>query len=159
MLFHSSSLPPSSSLNAQDPTSLLFFPLNILCSRNRPCFSMFGQLASKVFSEDGHLGYLLLSPFVCLQLLQVKYGGWQNASMTKYFSDYANMCFEAFGDRVKHWVTFSDPRVSGAPLQGGKPTSQTGAYPATSHGSVVPTCHPCRQWQKKAMRRATTHQA
>ncbi|KAK1339165.1 hypothetical protein QTO34_019840 [Cnephaeus nilssonii] len=45
------------------------------------------------------------------QLLQVKYGGWQNASMTNYFSDYANLCFEAFGDRVKYWVTFSDPRA------------------------------------------------
>ncbi|XP_003121790.4 lactase-like protein [Sus scrofa] len=45
------------------------------------------------------------------QLLQVKYGGWQNASMANYFSDYANLCFEAFGDRVKHWVTFSDPRT------------------------------------------------
>ncbi|XP_006770815.1 PREDICTED: lactase-like protein [Myotis davidii] len=45
------------------------------------------------------------------QLLQVKYGGWQNASMTNYFSDYANLCFEAFGDRVKYWVTFSDPRT------------------------------------------------
>ncbi|XP_012865487.1 PREDICTED: lactase-like protein [Dipodomys ordii] len=45
------------------------------------------------------------------QLLQVKYGGWQNVSMAGYFSDYANLCFEAFGDRVKHWVTFSDPRA------------------------------------------------
>ncbi|XP_070260161.1 lactase-like protein isoform X3 [Myotis yumanensis] len=31
--------------------------------------------------------------------------------MTNYFSDYANLCFEAFGDRVKYWVTFSDPRA------------------------------------------------
>ncbi|KAB1277499.1 Lactase-like protein [Camelus dromedarius] len=45
------------------------------------------------------------------QLLQVRYGGWQNVSMATYFSDYANLCFEAFGDRVKHWVTFSDPRT------------------------------------------------
>ncbi|XP_058150364.1 lactase-like protein [Dasypus novemcinctus] len=45
------------------------------------------------------------------QLLQVKYGGWQNGSMSGYFSDYANLCFEAFGDRVKHWITFSDPRA------------------------------------------------
>ncbi|XP_035865347.1 lactase-like protein isoform X2 [Phyllostomus discolor] len=29
--------------------------------------------------------------------------------MISYFSDYADLCFEAFGDRVKHWVTFSDP--------------------------------------------------
>ncbi|XP_008586373.1 PREDICTED: lactase-like protein, partial [Galeopterus variegatus] len=45
------------------------------------------------------------------QLLQDKYGGWQNVSMTSYFSDYANLCFEAFGDRVKHWITFSDPQA------------------------------------------------
>ncbi|KAM4832210.1 lactase-like protein isoform X3 [Urocitellus parryii] len=31
--------------------------------------------------------------------------------MTSYFSDYADLCFEAFGDRVKHWITFSDPRA------------------------------------------------
>lgn len=35
-------------------------------------------------------------------------------STADYFSDYANLCFEVFGDRVKHWVTFSDPRVSRA---------------------------------------------
>ncbi|XP_034516678.1 lactase-like protein isoform X4 [Ailuropoda melanoleuca] len=45
------------------------------------------------------------------QLLQVKYGGWQNVSMVSYFGDYADLCFEAFGDRVKHWITFSDPRT------------------------------------------------
>uniref|UniRef100_A0A5F5Q3Y0 Cytosolic beta-glucosidase n=2 Tax=Equus caballus TaxID=9796 RepID=A0A5F5Q3Y0_HORSE len=45
------------------------------------------------------------------QPLQVKYGGWQNVSTADYFSDYANLCFEVFGDRVKHWVTFSDPRT------------------------------------------------
>ncbi|XP_049633864.1 lactase-like protein isoform X2 [Suncus etruscus] len=31
--------------------------------------------------------------------------------MATYFRDYANLCFEAFGDRVKHWITFSDPRT------------------------------------------------
>ncbi|XP_032479871.1 lactase-like protein isoform X1 [Phocoena sinus] len=72
------------------------------------------------------------------QLLQVNYGGWQNVSTANYFSDYASLCFEAFGDRVKHWVTFSDPRVSKAPLQVGKPTFQAGVYPVTSHGSCGP---------------------
>ncbi|GAB5572347.1 lactase-like protein isoform X2 [Prionailurus iriomotensis] len=50
------------------------------------------------------------------QLLQVKYGGWQNVSMANYFRDYADLCFEAFGDRVKHWITFSDPRPCGPHL-------------------------------------------
>ncbi|XP_005393756.1 PREDICTED: lactase-like protein [Chinchilla lanigera] len=45
------------------------------------------------------------------QLLQGRFGGWQNASMAGYFRDYADLCFEAFGDRVKHWITFSDPRT------------------------------------------------
>ncbi|XP_057286505.1 lactase-like protein, partial [Pezoporus wallicus] len=43
------------------------------------------------------------------QVLHEKYGGWQNISMINYFNDYANLCFEKFGDRVKHWITFSDP--------------------------------------------------
>ncbi|KAM9533233.1 LOW QUALITY PROTEIN: lactase-like protein [Guaruba guarouba] len=43
------------------------------------------------------------------QVLQEKYGSWQNISMIYYFNDYANLCFEKFGDRVKHCITFSDP--------------------------------------------------
>ncbi|XP_043933805.1 lactase-like protein isoform X2 [Protopterus annectens] len=43
------------------------------------------------------------------QVLQEKYGGWQNISMVMYFNDYANLCFERFGDRVKYWITFNDP--------------------------------------------------
>ncbi|XP_040595496.1 lactase-like protein isoform X6 [Mesocricetus auratus] len=45
------------------------------------------------------------------QMLQVTYGGWQNVNMTRYFREYADLCFEVFGDRVKHWLTFSDPRT------------------------------------------------
>uniref|UniRef100_A0A3Q2E5F6 Cytosolic beta-glucosidase n=1 Tax=Cyprinodon variegatus TaxID=28743 RepID=A0A3Q2E5F6_CYPVA len=43
------------------------------------------------------------------QVLQEKYGGWQNGSMVGYFNDYANLCFERFGNRVKHWITFNNP--------------------------------------------------
>ncbi|XP_036399852.1 lactase-like protein [Megalops cyprinoides] len=43
------------------------------------------------------------------QFLQEKYGGWQNQSMVNYFDDFANLCFERFGNRVKHWVTFNNP--------------------------------------------------
>ncbi|XP_040595493.1 lactase-like protein isoform X4 [Mesocricetus auratus] len=45
------------------------------------------------------------------EMLQVTYGGWQNVNMTRYFREYADLCFEVFGDRVKHWLTFSDPRT------------------------------------------------
>lgn len=44
-------------------------------------------------------------------MLQEKYGGWQNASMVNYFNDFANLCFERFGNRVKYWITFNNPWV------------------------------------------------
>lgn len=31
--------------------------------------------------------------------------------MVNYFNDFANLCFERFGNRVKHWVTFNNPWV------------------------------------------------
>ncbi|TKS73508.1 Lactase-like protein [Collichthys lucidus] len=43
------------------------------------------------------------------QVLQEKYGGWQNISMVNHFNEYANLCFEKFGDRVKYWITFNNP--------------------------------------------------
>lgn len=67
-------------------------------------------------------------------MLQVTYGGWQNVSMTRYFRDYADLCFEVFGDRVKHWLTFSDPRVSRASSSDG----EAGMSPAVSHDPGVP---------------------
>nr|XP_023418001.1 lactase-like protein isoform X1 [Cavia porcellus] len=73
------------------------------------------------------------------QLLQDRFGGWQNASMASFFRDYADLCFEVFGDRVKHWITFSDPR---AMVEKGYETGEhapglrlhgTGLYQAAHH--------------------------
>lgn len=84
---------------------------------------------------------ICFSPLLCSQVLQVRYGGWQNVSMTHYFSDYANLCFEAFGDRVKHWITFSDPRVSRVPLWVGNPIPGP-ECPCLSHKSCGPHLPP-----------------
>ncbi|XP_076854544.1 lactase-like a [Brachyhypopomus gauderio] len=43
------------------------------------------------------------------QALEEKYGGWQNSSMGNFFNDYASLCFERFGNRVKYWITFNNP--------------------------------------------------
>ncbi|KAM6960800.1 lactase-like protein isoform 2-T3 [Aplochiton taeniatus] len=73
------------------------------------------------------------------QVLQDKFGGWQNISMVNHFNEFANLCFERFGNRVQYWVTFNNPwsvAVEGyetgehAP---GLKTKGTGAYRAAHH--------------------------
>jgi lactase-phlorizin hydrolase len=36
-------------------------------------------------------------------------GGWVNEELVARFNDYARVCFENFGDRVKRWITFNEP--------------------------------------------------
>ena len=37
-----------------------------------------------------------------------KDGGWTNKRTAEAFVKYAETCFKAFGDRVKHWITFNE---------------------------------------------------
>ncbi|OMO95719.1 Glycoside hydrolase, family 1 [Corchorus olitorius] len=46
--------------------------------------------------------------------LQEKYGGLLSDQIVKDYADYADFCFKAFGDRVKYWMTFNEPRVVAA---------------------------------------------
>lgn len=41
--------------------------------------------------------------------LQMEYNGWLNPELATFFADYAAICFDAFGDRVKHWLTLNEP--------------------------------------------------
>ncbi len=43
--------------------------------------------------------------------LQTEEDGWLNSAIVNYFADYATLCFERFGDRVKHWITLNEPWV------------------------------------------------
>ncbi|XP_014632228.1 putative beta-glucosidase 41 isoform X3 [Glycine max] len=43
------------------------------------------------------------------QMLEDKYEGWLSSQIIKDYEHYANTCFKAFGDRVKHWITFNEP--------------------------------------------------
>ncbi|XP_071507382.1 lactase/phlorizin hydrolase-like [Diadema antillarum] len=38
-------------------------------------------------------------------------GGWDTEDIIDHFNDYANLCFQRFGDRVKFWITFNEPWI------------------------------------------------
>ncbi|XP_042425970.1 beta-glucosidase 26-like [Zingiber officinale] len=46
--------------------------------------------------------------------LNEEYLGWLSPKIVDAFADYADFCFERFGDRVKNWFTFNEPRCIAA---------------------------------------------
>lgn len=46
-----------------------------------------------------------------LPLALEKRGGWTNREMLGWFENYAKLCAEQFGDRVKHWMILNEPLV------------------------------------------------
>lgn len=62
-----------------------------------------------------------ITPFINLfhfdmPLVMQQQGGWENREVVAAYADYADQCFQLFGDRVKHWFTFNEPIV---PVEGG----------------------------------------
>ncbi|XP_050227516.1 beta-glucosidase 12-like [Mercurialis annua] len=58
-----------------------------------------------------------LEPFVTIfhwdvpQGLEDEYGGFLSPKIVYDFKDYAELCFQRFGDRVKHWITLNEPFI------------------------------------------------
>ncbi|PKI42296.1 hypothetical protein CRG98_037314 [Punica granatum] len=58
-----------------------------------------------------------IQPFVTLnhydipQELEDRYGSWLSSEIQLDFGHFADVCFEAFGDRVKYWTTINEPNM------------------------------------------------
>lgn len=66
--------------------------------------------------EKGIRPYVTLYHWDLPQMLEDKYGGLLSNQVVNDFENYAYICFKAFGDRVKHWMTFNEPH--GIAIQG-----------------------------------------
>ncbi|XP_010910029.1 beta-glucosidase 25 isoform X2 [Elaeis guineensis] len=66
--------------------------------------------------EKGLQPYVTLYHWDLPQSLEDRYDGWLSRQIVEDFEHYARTCFETFGDRVKHWITFNEPH--GFSIQG-----------------------------------------
>ncbi|KAJ8532617.1 hypothetical protein K7X08_012540 [Anisodus acutangulus] len=66
--------------------------------------------------EKGIQPYVTLFHWDLPQKLEDSYEGFLSNRIIKEFERYAITCFKAFGDRVKHWITFNEPH--GFTIQG-----------------------------------------
>ncbi|XP_075140639.1 lactase/phlorizin hydrolase-like isoform X1 [Leptodactylus fuscus] len=85
------------------------FPTGLKSTINSAGVKYYNKLIDRLIKEN-------IKPMVTLyhwdlpQALQEN-GGWQNETTIEAFMDYADFCFNSFGDRVKHWITFHEPWV------------------------------------------------
>ncbi|CAI9087789.1 OLC1v1021958C1 [Oldenlandia corymbosa var. corymbosa] len=55
--------------------------------------------------------FVVLNHFDIPDELEQRYGSWLSPRFVKDFKYFADICFKNFGDRVKYWVTFSEPNL------------------------------------------------
>ncbi|RRT46345.1 hypothetical protein B296_00051610 [Ensete ventricosum] len=64
--------------------------------------------------QRGITPYANLYHYDLPEALEKKYNGLLSRRTVEAYANYAEFCFKAFGDRVKNWMTFNEPRVVAA---------------------------------------------
>ncbi|KAK6127653.1 hypothetical protein DH2020_038603 [Rehmannia glutinosa] len=80
---------------------------------NRKGVAYYNKLINYMMKK-GITPYPNLNHYDLPQALEDRYNGWLGREVVKDFADYAEFCFKTFGDRVKNWQTFNEPRVVAA---------------------------------------------
>ncbi|XP_065637711.1 furostanol glycoside 26-O-beta-glucosidase isoform X2 [Quercus suber] len=88
--------------------------------------------------QNGITPFVTLFHFDLPQALQDEYDGFLNRRIVDDFKNYADLCFQTFGDRVKHWTTINEPQVFGQygykmGSSNPNPNPTTDPYLATHH--------------------------
>lgn len=76
---------------------------------NRKGIDFYDRLIDKSL-ENGIDPWLTLYHWDLPHALELR-GGWTNRDIISWFGEYAEICAEQFGDRVKHWMVMNEPMV------------------------------------------------
>ena len=62
--------------------------------------------------KQGIIPWVTLYHWDLPDAIEAETGGWLDRSTVDLFAEYAKLCFELFGDRVKNWITLNEPWVA-----------------------------------------------
>ncbi|CAN1359020.1 Beta-glucosidase 12 [Linum perenne] len=74
---------------------------------NRDGVNYYDNLINQLLA-NGIIPFVTLFHWDLPQTLEDEYGGFLSSKIVKDFDDYANVCFQLFGDRVKQWTTVNE---------------------------------------------------
>ena len=77
---------------------------------NRAGVDFYSELIDELLAH-GITPWVTLHHWDMPAALQLEHDGWLGRETTDYFAAYARICFEHFGDRVKHWITLNESWV------------------------------------------------
>nr|BAJ93784.1 predicted protein [Hordeum vulgare subsp. vulgare] len=77
---------------------------------NSAAIAFYNRLIAALL-EKGIEPFVTLHHFDLPHELETRHGGWLGAGIREEFGYYADVCFKAFGDRVKFWTTLNEPNL------------------------------------------------
>ncbi|KAF7067963.1 hypothetical protein CFC21_073769 [Triticum aestivum] len=77
---------------------------------NRKGIHYYNKLINSLI-RHGIVPYVTIWHWDTPQALEDKYGGFLDPRIINDYKHFAEVCFQSFGDRVKHWFTFNEPHT------------------------------------------------